>query len=103
MLPKTPNQRPDVETHGAERGLDRFEGFSDAVFAIALTLSSRSRSPDLPRARVATAIWRAPWPSSGANISRWFSATSCGNACLPAGTSVTLEQVRTIGGGATQE
>ncbi|MDR5769448.1 MULTISPECIES: TMEM175 family protein [unclassified Caballeronia] len=28
----------DTETHGAERGLDRFEGFSDAVFAIALTL-----------------------------------------------------------------
>jgi uncharacterized membrane protein len=27
-----------VETHGAERGLSRFEGFSDAVFAIALTL-----------------------------------------------------------------
>src|SRR4051794_13006560 len=26
------------KTHGAERGLDRFEGFSDAVFAIALTL-----------------------------------------------------------------
>src|SRR4051812_14641870 len=26
------------ETHGAERGLNRFEGFSDAVFAIALTL-----------------------------------------------------------------
>jgi len=25
-------------THGAERGLNRFEGFSDAVFAIALTL-----------------------------------------------------------------
>jgi uncharacterized membrane protein len=25
-------------THGAERGLSRFEGFSDAVFAIALTL-----------------------------------------------------------------
>ncbi len=38
MLRKTPNQRADVETHGAERGLDRFEGFSDAVFAIALTL-----------------------------------------------------------------
>ena len=37
MLPKTPIRR-DVETHGAERGLDRFEGFSDAVFAIALTL-----------------------------------------------------------------
>jgi len=33
-----PHQRADVETHGAERGLDRFEGFSDAVFAIALTL-----------------------------------------------------------------
>ncbi|MFC5478299.1 TMEM175 family protein [Massilia suwonensis] len=32
------NQSTDAETHGAERGLDRFEGFSDAVFAIALTL-----------------------------------------------------------------
>jgi uncharacterized membrane protein len=31
-------QRTDAETHGAERGLDRFEGFSDTVFAIALTL-----------------------------------------------------------------
>jgi uncharacterized membrane protein len=30
--------RPDTNTHGAERGLTRFEGFSDAVFAIALTL-----------------------------------------------------------------
>jgi uncharacterized membrane protein len=28
------------KTHGAERGLSRFEGFSDAVFAIALTLLS---------------------------------------------------------------
>lgn len=27
-----------TKTHGAERGLKRFEGFSDAVFAIALTL-----------------------------------------------------------------
>jgi uncharacterized membrane protein len=27
-----------AETHGAGRGLDRFEGFRDAVFAIALTL-----------------------------------------------------------------
>ena len=32
------NQSTAAETHGAERGLDRFEGFSDAVFAIALTL-----------------------------------------------------------------
>ena len=32
------NQGTDAHTHGAERGLDRFEGFSDAVFAIALTL-----------------------------------------------------------------
>jgi uncharacterized membrane protein len=32
------NQRTDAQTHGAERGLDRFEAFSDAVFAIALTL-----------------------------------------------------------------
>ena len=28
----------NAKTHGAERGLNRFEGFSDAVFAIALTL-----------------------------------------------------------------
>lgn len=27
-----------AQTHGAERGLDRFEGFTDAVFAIAITL-----------------------------------------------------------------
>ncbi len=32
------SNRPDRQTHGAERGLSRFEGFSDAVFAIALTL-----------------------------------------------------------------
>ena len=32
------NQSTAAETHGAERGLDRFEGISDAVFAIALTL-----------------------------------------------------------------
>ena len=38
MPPETPSQRGDVKTHGAVRGLDRFEGFSDAVFAIALTL-----------------------------------------------------------------
>ena len=38
MPPKTPNPRADGQTHGAERGLSRFEGFSDAVFAIALTL-----------------------------------------------------------------
>ena len=38
MLRKGHNQRTDAETHGAERGLNRFEGFSDAVFAIALTL-----------------------------------------------------------------
>lgn len=30
--------RPHAKTHGAERGLTRFEGFSDEVFAIALTL-----------------------------------------------------------------
>ena len=38
MPPETPSQRGHLETHGAVRGLDRFEGFSDAVFAIALTL-----------------------------------------------------------------
>ena len=31
-------QNPHRKTSGAERGLNRFEGFSDAVFAIALTL-----------------------------------------------------------------
>ena len=31
-------QDPHGKTYGAERGLSRFEGFSDAVFAIALTL-----------------------------------------------------------------
>lgn len=31
-------ERHKANTHGAERGLSRFEGFSDAVFAIALTL-----------------------------------------------------------------
>ena len=38
MAHKRPNERTDGNTHGAERGLTRFEGFSDAVFAIALTL-----------------------------------------------------------------
>lgn len=38
-MPRTRDgQRTGADTHGAERGLDRFEGFSDAVFAIALTL-----------------------------------------------------------------
>ena len=32
------DQSTHAETHGAERGLSRFEGFSNAVFAIALTL-----------------------------------------------------------------
>ena len=31
-------QHSHGNTHGAERGLNRFEGFSDAVFAVALTL-----------------------------------------------------------------
>ncbi|MBW0008026.1 MAG: DUF1211 domain-containing protein [Sphingomonas sp.] len=31
-------RNPRGQTYGAERGLKRFEGFSDAVFAIALTL-----------------------------------------------------------------
>ena len=38
MPRQSPDQLTHVETHGAERGLSRFEGFSDAVFAIALTL-----------------------------------------------------------------
>src|SRR3954468_22541842 len=32
------NKFSEAKTHGAERGLSGFEGFSDAVFAIALTL-----------------------------------------------------------------
>ena len=38
MSPEAPRRSGHAETHGAVRGLDRFEGFSDAVFAIALTL-----------------------------------------------------------------
>jgi uncharacterized membrane protein len=38
MPSETLNHRAEIQTHGAERGLSRFEGFSDAVFAIALTL-----------------------------------------------------------------
>ena len=38
MRRRETNERTGAETHGAKRGLDRFEGFSDAVFAIALTL-----------------------------------------------------------------
>ena len=38
MQSKTPDGSKGSDIHGAERGLDRFEGFSDAVFAIALTL-----------------------------------------------------------------
>ncbi|WP_133498741.1 TMEM175 family protein [Cognatilysobacter terrigena] len=39
MMVRTQGRQPaDTQTHGAERGLGRFEGFSDAVFAIALTL-----------------------------------------------------------------
>lgn len=40
MLPIEVHQRTGAHTHGAERGLTRLEGFSDAVFAIALTLLS---------------------------------------------------------------
>src|SRR4026207_689601 len=67
-MPRTrPNERTHGETHGAERGLDRFEGFSDAVFAIALTLliveTKVPGSPDGPHgysdlARAMAEQWR---------------------------------------------
>ena len=45
-----------ADTHGAERGLQRFEGFTDAVFAIALTLLiveiKPSGAPEGPQAGV---------------------------------------------------
>lgn len=50
-----------ADTLGAERGLKRFEGFTDAVFAIALTLLiveiKPPGSPDGPQ--VGTSLWRA--------------------------------------------
>ncbi len=60
-------RRRDEKTHGAERGLNRFEGFSDAVFAIALTLliveTKVPGSPDGPQgysdlARAMAEQWR---------------------------------------------
>ncbi|KDR35147.1 hypothetical protein [Caballeronia grimmiae] len=39
MMQRNRRDQPTAaETSGAELGLDRFEGFSDAVFVIALTL-----------------------------------------------------------------
>lgn len=70
------NRAAYAKTHGAERGLNRFEGFSDAVFAIALTLLiveiKVPGSPDGPHGYgdLARAMAR-----SGANISRCSFAT----------------------------
>jgi uncharacterized membrane protein len=60
-------ERLMVSTQGAERGLKRFEGFTDAVFAIALTLlfveTKPPGSPDGPPAAVDAARAVAEqWP-----------------------------------------
>ena len=74
MTRETSNQRGEIKTHGAERGLSRFEGFSDAVFAIALTLLIvEIKVPGSPEGRTATAHWCTRWPSNGENFSRWLS------------------------------
>lgn len=68
--------RPHAKTHGAERGLTRFEGFSDAVFAIALTLLIVEIKVGVAPGRRATPIFSMPWRNSGASIWRCSSAMS---------------------------
>ncbi|WP_250528261.1 TMEM175 family protein [Caballeronia sp. GAWG2-1] len=69
MLRKRP---ADVETHGAERGLDRFGGFSDAVFAIALTLLIvEIKVPGSPEGTHGYSDLASAMRSSGANSIPW--------------------------------
>ena len=82
-----------VKTWGAERGLKRFEGFTDAVFAIALTLLvveiKPPGSPEGPR--VGASLWQTiaeQWHEDLALLVSFVAIGSIGcSTIIPAGST----------------